>query len=58
MKKKEAIALQPIIDAVRESLERFQAIYDTGGDVDAALIDLQTNMGDLDDAVDKNGQNQ
>ena len=53
-KRKEALALQPIIGEIRLSLERFQAVHEAGGDYVSAFLDLKMHVEDLDDAIDKN----
>lgn len=53
-RKEKAIDLDPILQAIRDSLDRFGEIRDQGGDLTSALLDLQANVGDLEDAVDKN----
>lgn len=50
---KEAISIQRAIDDVQDSLDRFQVLYEEGGDVDAAVGDFLTRVEDLEDAVDK-----
>lgn len=50
---REAIALQPLIDSVQDSIDRFQVLYEEGGDVGAALVDLHICVGDLEDGVEK-----
>lgn len=52
---KEAMALGPLIDDVQDSLDRFLVLYEEGGNIDAAMIDLQINVDCLSDGVDKNG---
>jgi hypothetical protein len=53
-KRKTAIDLMPIIDAVQDSLDRLQVLYEEKcGDLSAAALDLRLNIEDLEDAIDK-----
>lgn len=53
-RKKEATSLRPFIAEVEASLRRFKAEYRKRGDVSSALIDLQINLDDLENAVELN----
>lgn len=50
---KEAISIQQCIDGVQDSLDRFQVLYEEGGNVDSAILDLTVHVEDLEDAVEK-----
>lgn len=50
---REALALQPLIDDLQDSLDRFRVMYEEGGNIDAAMADLAVNYECLADGVDK-----
>lgn len=53
-KSNEAIAIEPLIDAVQDSLLRLQRVYEKRGDLYGAMLDLQIVMDDLSDGIDRN----
>jgi hypothetical protein len=49
-----AIAVQPFIDDVRDSLDALEARYRRRQDLLASLIDLKINFEGLEDAIEQN----
>lgn len=49
-----ALDIKPCIQAVRDSLDRFEAENKRGRDLVGPSLDLQIVMEDLQDAVDRN----